>query len=54
MASRFPSRPTLLAFCCSATFMTQAAEPLELEATDVNAETFRRTPSTPLEAFAGG
>lgn len=54
MASRFPSRPALLALCCSVTLMAQAAEPIQLEATDVNADAVKPTPNALPEAFAGG
>jgi iron complex outermembrane receptor protein len=51
----FPSRPTLLALCCSVSFMAQAADPvLELGATDVNATAVKPNPSALPEAFAGG
>lgn len=54
MSSRFPSRPTLLAICCSLTLMAQAAEPIQLEATDVNAESLKAQPGALPAAFAGG
>jgi iron complex outermembrane recepter protein len=54
MSSRFPSRPTLLAICCSLTLMAQAAEPIQLEATDVNADALKAQPGALPEAFAGG
>ncbi|QXH49829.1 TonB-dependent siderophore receptor [Pseudomonas fakonensis] len=53
MASRFPSRPALLALCCSVTLMAQAAEPIQLDATDVNADAVKPTPNALPEAFAG-
>ncbi|MCI0915234.1 TonB-dependent receptor [Pseudomonas putida] len=54
MASRFPSRPAMLALCCSVTLMAQAAEPIQLDATDVNADAVKPTPGALPEAFAGG
>lgn len=54
MSSRFPSRPALLAICCSATLMAHAAEPIQLEATDVNADALKAQPGALPEAFAGG
>ncbi|WP_176506474.1 MULTISPECIES: TonB-dependent receptor [Pseudomonas] len=54
MSSRFPSRPALLAICCSVTLMAQAAEPIQLEATDVNADALKARPDALPEAFAGG
>lgn len=54
MSSRFPSRPALLAICCSVTLMAQAAEPIQLEATDVNADALKAQPGALPEAFAGG
>ncbi|MFK3776441.1 TonB-dependent receptor [Pseudomonas sp. NPDC089406] len=54
MASRFPSRPALLALCCSVTLMAQAAEPIQLDATDVNADAVKPTPNTLPGEFAGG
>jgi len=55
MVFPFPSRPTLLALCCSVSFMAQAADPvLELGATDVNADAVRTNSNTLPEAFAGG
>ncbi|MFJ2986159.1 MULTISPECIES: TonB-dependent receptor [unclassified Pseudomonas] len=54
MASRFPSRPALLALCCSVTLMAQAAEPIQLDATDVNADAVEPNPNALPEAFAGG
>jgi iron complex outermembrane receptor protein len=51
----FPSRPTLLALCCSVSFMAHAADPvLELGATDVNATAVKPNPNALPEAFAGG
>ncbi|QXH45246.1 TonB-dependent siderophore receptor [Pseudomonas xanthosomatis] len=54
MASRFPSRPALLALCCSVTLMAQAAEPIQLDATDVNADAVKPTPNALPDEFAGG
>jgi iron complex outermembrane receptor protein len=55
MVFAFPSRPTLLALCCSVSFMTHAADPVvELGATDVNAEAVKANSNTLPEAFAGG
>lgn len=54
MASRFPSRPALLALCCSFTLTAHAAEPIQLDATDVNADAVKPTPNNLPEAFAGG
>ena len=54
MSSRFHSRPALLAICCSVTLMAQAAEPIQLEATDVNADALKARPDALSEAFAGG
>jgi iron complex outermembrane receptor protein len=54
MAFAFPSRPTLLALCCSVSFLAQAADPLELGATDVNADTVKTNSNTLPETFAGG
>lgn len=54
MASRFPSRPALLAICCSVSLMAHAAEPIQLEATDVDADSIKTGPSTLPEEFAGG
>ncbi|MEQ7919435.1 TonB-dependent siderophore receptor [Xanthomonas sp. WHRI 1810A] len=54
MVFPFPSRPTLLALCCSISFTAQAAAPLELGATDVNADAVKANSNTLPEAFAGG
>lgn len=55
MALRFPSRPTLLALCCSVSFIAHAADNVvELGATDVNAAAVKTTTSTAPEAYAGG
>lgn len=53
MFDRFPSRPTLLALCCSVSFMASAAETtLELGATDVNAASVNSNTLPPV--MAGG
>ncbi|WP_225774812.1 TonB-dependent receptor [Pseudomonas sp. Marseille-Q5115] len=54
MAVRFPSRPTLLALCCSVAFAAHAAEDaVDLSAIDVTAQkTEEQTPLPP--EFAGG
>ncbi|WP_313298023.1 TonB-dependent siderophore receptor [Pseudomonas sp.] len=54
MSCLFPSRPALLALCCSATLVAHAAEPIQLEATDVNADALKAQPGALPEAFAGG
>ncbi|OCR25949.1 TonB-dependent receptor [Pseudomonas syringae] len=54
MVFAFPSRPTLLALCCSVSFMAHAADPVELGATDVNAEAVKANSNTLPETFAGG
>ncbi|MCO8160558.1 TonB-dependent siderophore receptor [Pseudomonas sp. 21LCFQ010] len=55
MALCFPSRPTLLALCCCASFTTHAADQVvELGATDVNATAVKANTSTQPEAYAGG
>ncbi|MET0948203.1 MAG: TonB-dependent receptor plug domain-containing protein, partial [Pseudomonas sp.] len=54
MVFAFPSRPTLLALCCSVSFMAHAAAPVELGATDVNAEAVKANSNTLPETFAGG
>jgi iron complex outermembrane receptor protein len=55
MVFPFPSRPTLLALCCSVSFMAHAADPVvELGATDVNAEAVKANSNTLPETFAGG
>jgi iron complex outermembrane receptor protein len=54
MVFAFPSRPTLLALCCSVSFMAHAAAPVELGATDVNAEAVKANSNTLPEPFAGG
>jgi iron complex outermembrane receptor protein len=50
----FPSRPTLLAICCSLSVVAHAADTLELGATDVNADAIKTNSNTLPEAFAGG
>ncbi|MCX2890559.1 MULTISPECIES: TonB-dependent siderophore receptor [unclassified Pseudomonas] len=54
MPSRIPSRPALLAICCSVTLMAQAAEPIQLEATDVSADALKARPDALPDEFAGG
>lgn len=54
MALPFPSRPTLLALCCSISFMAHAAPALELGATDVSADAVKSNSNTLPEPFAGG
>ncbi len=55
MALSFPSRPTLLALCCSVSLMAHAADQVvELGATDVNATGIKANSNTPPEVFAGG
>ncbi|HKS15463.1 MAG TPA: TonB-dependent siderophore receptor [Pseudomonas sp.] len=54
MASRFPSRPALLALCCSVSLMAHAAEPIQLDATDVDADSVKPSSSALPEEFAGG
>ena len=54
MATRFPSRPALLAFCCSTALMAHAAEPLQLEATSIDAEALKAPKDAPPEALPGG
>ncbi|WP_295476960.1 TonB-dependent siderophore receptor [uncultured Pseudomonas sp.] len=55
MALRFPSRPTLLALCCSASFAVNAADPvIELGAIDVNAAAVKANSNTLPDAYAGG
>lgn len=50
-----PSRPTLLAICCSVSFLAHAADPVvELGATNVNAEAIKSSINTLPETFAGG
>ncbi|MFB4393351.1 MULTISPECIES: TonB-dependent receptor [unclassified Pseudomonas] len=54
MSSRFPSRPAALAFCCSVGFMAHAAEPIQLDATDINADAIKARTDGLTEEFAGG
>lgn len=55
MALRFPSRPTLLAICCSVSFATHAADdPVELGATSISADGTRQSSHSVPEEFAGG
>ncbi|WP_296252489.1 TonB-dependent receptor [Pseudomonas sp. UBA4194] len=55
MALLFPSRPTLLAVCCSISFLAHAADPVvELGATDVNADTVKANSNTLPDSYAGG
>lgn len=50
-----PTRPSLLALCCSVTFMANAAEqPVELQAIDISADAARPNSNTLPESFAGG
>jgi len=52
MALRFPSRPTLLALCCSVSFTADQA--IELSATAINAEASKPASSELPAAYAGG
>lgn len=55
MALRLPSRPTLLALCCSVSASAYAADQtIELGATAVDAQAIQQTPGALPEAFAGG
>ncbi|WP_341963685.1 TonB-dependent siderophore receptor [Pseudomonas sp. RC10] len=55
MAIRLPSRPTLLALCCSVSVSAYAADQaIELGATAVDAQAIKQTPGALPEAFAGG
>jgi iron complex outermembrane receptor protein len=55
MALRLPSRPTLLALCCSVSVSAYAADQaIELGATAVDAQAIKQTPSALPEEFAGG
>ncbi|WP_213878740.1 TonB-dependent siderophore receptor [Pseudomonas sp. dw_358] len=55
MALRFPSRPSLLALCCSVSFTAYAAaDTLELGATAINADAVKPSTSTSPQAYAGG
>ncbi len=48
------SRPALLAFCCFVPLLAHAGEPIQLEATDINADALKVRPGAIPEAFAGG
>jgi iron complex outermembrane receptor protein len=50
----FPSRLTLLAACCSVSFLAQAAEPIELGMTDVTADAIKTNSNTLPAPYAGG
>jgi iron complex outermembrane receptor protein len=55
MALRLPSRPTLLALCCSVSVSAYAADQaIELGATAVDAQAIKQTPGALPEEFAGG
>lgn len=55
MVFSFPSRPALLALCCSASLMAHAADQVvELSATDVNATGAKADSNALPEVFAGG
>jgi iron complex outermembrane receptor protein len=55
MALRLPSRPTLLALCCSVSASAYAADQtIELGATAVDAQAIQQTPGALPEEFAGG
>lgn len=55
MVLRFPSRPTLLALCCSVSFTAYAADQaIELGATPINAEAIKPASNELPEAYAGG
>lgn len=55
MALAFPSRPTLLALCCSLSFAAHAAPPVvEIGATDVSADALKANPHALPVEFAGG
>ncbi|WP_460042743.1 TonB-dependent receptor [Pseudomonas sp. S2_H01] len=55
MALRLPSRPTLLALCCSVSASAYAADQaIELGATAVDAQAIQQAPGALPEAFAGG
>ncbi len=50
-----PFRPTLLALCCSASFIANAADSaVELGATDINADAVKANSNTLPEVYAGG
>lgn len=54
MALRFPSRPTLLALCCSVSLGAYADDSLQLGATAINADSVKQSSDSTPEAFAGG
>ncbi len=55
MVFPFPSRPTLLALCCSVPFMAHAADPvIELGATDISASAEKVNSNTLPAAYSGG
>lgn len=54
MALRFPSRPTLLAVCCSLSLGAHGADALVLDATSIDAQTTKTTKGASPEVFAGG
>lgn len=55
MILRFPSRPTLLALCCSVSFTAYAADQaIELGATPINADALKQSSNELPEAYAGG
>ncbi|MBD8604916.1 TonB-dependent siderophore receptor [Pseudomonas sp. CFBP 8771] len=54
MVLRFPSRPTLLALCCSVSIGAHAADALVLDATSIDAQTNRTTKGASPDVFAGG
>jgi iron complex outermembrane receptor protein len=55
MALRLPSRPTLLALCCSVSVSAYAADQaIELGATAIDAQAIKQTPGALPEEFAGG
>ena len=54
MALRFPSRPTLLAVCCSVSIGAHAADALVLDATSIDAQTTQTAKGASPDVFAGG
>ena len=54
MALRFPSRPTLLAVCCSVSIGAHAADALVLDATSIDAQTTKTAKGASPDVFAGG
>ncbi|MFO3723409.1 TonB-dependent receptor [Pseudomonas sp. HLMP] len=55
MARTCPSRPTLLALCCSVAITAQGADgPIELDPTAVSADAVKAPPGALPEPFAGG